>query len=72
MFDLCPADALLAVGPWQTLMKKASDMRRLDPTELMINLLLYLQEVPVDQHRLGSHFYPEDPKKKKNAQKIDL
>lgn len=35
----------------------------------MINLLLHLQEVPVDQHRLEPHFYLEDPKSKKDIQK---
>lgn len=28
----------------------------------MINLLLHLQEVPVNQRHLEPHFYPEDPK----------
>lgn len=38
----------------------------------MIDLLLHLQEVPVDQHRLEPHFYLEDPKSKKDIQKKGL
>lgn len=32
----------------------------------MIDLLLHLQEVPVDQHHLEHRFYLEDPENNKN------
>lgn len=44
-------------------------MRPVQPTELMLNPLLHLQEVPEDQHRLEPHFYLEGPKSKKNVEK---
>lgn len=47
-------------------------MRPVQPTELMLNPLLHLQEVPEDQHRLEPHFYLEGPKSKKNVQRKGL